>query len=250
MSNRKKRQENLQKRIQKICFQAKEERDKPVGRKTEIKSTIQPCQNVNDHEWEKYLDLHNNTQTEYFCANCFEHKIEKNLPIKKFQYTILPYEIKHHGPAEHHPDPRKYTAPKKEKSWKGNQQKKEEIFKRCVKNNKILSSENPTFIEINDSLDKIIPLLILDECSSHPTLFKKLEDAGYDGKYLVSGSQDDDIFEEVIKKNAILVTEDKEFYNRVLKTERTNDPIFLARNSETIMENLHLIINHMRKFEH
>lgn len=256
MSNRKRRKENLNKLVEKVCAQAteerhqpKKERGKPVESKPIIKSIVQPCQSETEHRWKKYPDLHNNTQIKYICGICYEQKTEEILPIKKFEYTKQPHEIKHHGPAEHHPNPRKYTAPKKEKSWKGNQQKKEELFNRCVKNNKILSSENPTFIEINDSLDKIIPLLILDECSSHPTLFKKLEDMGYDGKYLARGTQDDDILKEVIEKNAILVTEDKEFYNRVLKTEHTHDPIFLARNSEKLMENLHLIIKQMRKFE-
>ncbi len=256
MSNRKRRQKNQKKLVEKICAQATRERnqtnkekDKPVKSKTWEKSVIQSCKKETDHGWKKLYEINNNTQTKYFCVNCPDYKIVDKIPKEKFVYTKQPHEIKHHGPAEHHPNPRKYTAPEKEISWNGNPLKKEEIFNRCVKNNKILSSENPTNIEICTSLDKIIPLLILDECIAHQTLVVKLSDEGYDGKYLARGTQDDDILEEIIKKNAILITEDEEFYNRVLKIKYVNDPIYLVRNSETIMENLHLIIKHMREFE-
>ena len=142
------------------------------------------------------------------------------------------------------------SAPKKAKSWIGDMVQKNEIYKRCIKNSKI---PNPPEIagleEKSKILSKIIPPLILDECVASSKLIEKIQEQGYDGHYLGRKLDDDEIFPVVEEHEAILVTEDKEFHDRVLDHKFTLDPIFIGRNSEQVMENLQVIINHMRKFE-
>ncbi len=253
MSNRKRRQENAKKKREKAILEWEEDKKRQVTSETwtksetSTKSTIQSCQNEIDHDWKKLRDSEDNSQTNYYCNNCFEHKIVKNVLKKEFQFTVLPHEIKNHGKSEYHPKFRKYPPPEKAISWKGNMQKKEEIFNRCIKNKRVSPSDNPIFTDT--SLDNIIPLLILDENAAHPTLIKKLEDEGYDGEFLGRKLKDPEVYREIIKKNAILVTEDEDFQIDVINDESTHDPIYIRRDVNQLMENLNIILKHMRKFE-
>ena len=98
-------------------------------------------------------------------------------------------------------------------------------------------------------VDKIIPKIILDECVANPTLIKKIQELGYNVWYLGRKLSDDEILLVVEKQNAVLVTEDKEFHNRVLDNKPIRDPIFVGRNTNQIIENVEVIQKHMKQFE-
>ncbi|MBS1269055.1 MAG: hypothetical protein MAG458_01791 [Nitrosopumilus sp.] len=246
MTSRKKKQENLLKRIS-AGYYAPKNSSITYSQKT-VKKPIIPSKNDCEHKWEEYCkDENDYTKIEYYCTVCNEHEIKRRPLKKEYKYTILPHEIKNHGKAEYRPNFRKYPPPEKAISWKGNLQKKEEIFNRCIKNKRISLSENIPFSET--LLGKIIPLLILDENAAHPTLIKKLEEEGYDGEFLGRGLKDPDVYREVVRKNAILVTEDEDFQIDIIHDKRTYDPIYIRRDTNQLMENLDLILKHMRKFE-
>ena len=201
------------------------------------------------HNWQIHHESEDKTEIIYYCYYCHEHIVLD----KKFNYytpTLLPHKLKRKGPSESHPDARKYTAPEKAKSWTGDVVQKNEIYKRCLKNGKIPNpSEIAGLEEKSKIIQKIIPTIILDECVVSSKLIEKIQEQGYDGHYLGRRLDDDEIFSVVEDLQAILVTEDKEFHNRVLEHKFTLDPIFIGRNTEQVMENLQVIINHMRKFE-
>jgi rRNA-processing protein FCF1 len=206
-----------------------------------------PSQKNCEHVWKVFCNLENSMEIEYSCEKCLIHKTETK-SYKKFESNLLPHELKNHGPAQHHINPRRYTAPSKSHMLIGDMVEKTMIFQRClqtgiIKKN-VIGMENKIKV-----VDKIIPKIIIDECVANSTLIKKIQELGYNIWYLGRKLSDDEILEVVEKQNAVLITEDKEFHNRVLDNKPIRDPIFVSRNTNQIMENVGVIQKHMRQFE-
>jgi hypothetical protein len=222
VSKTKKRKENQKKKIQKHCEEAKEERER---------------HGKTDMQKEQIL---------------IEPKIpKKNLakPLNnKFQFTLLPHELKHHGPAERHLDPQKYSAPEKLIHLIGDVIQKQVIFNRCKNNNKIKSEPNNNEERLK-ILSNIIPTIIVDECVASDKLLEKIQKSGYDVCFLGRKLSDEEIYKKMLEIKGILVTEDQEFHLRVYRDKFVNDPIFVSRNSEQVMQNLGIIERAMKKFE-
>jgi hypothetical protein len=207
-----------------------------------------PSQKNCEHVWKVFCNLENSAEIEYSCEKCLIHKTETK-SHNEFKPKLLPHELKNHGPAEHHHDPRKYTAPLEKIILKGDLIEKNKIFNNCLQN-KVLTNNNVTGLdEKSEILDDIIPKIIVDECVANDTLIKKIQECGYDVGYLGPGLSDEEIFQKVLKIKAVLVTEDKEFHNRVLDDKPTHDPIFVSRHTEHVIENAEIIQRHMKQFE-
>ncbi len=175
--------------------------------------------------------------------------INKKPEIEPYKFKLLPHELKNHGPAEHHPDPRKYTAPIDTIKKKGNLIERNKMFDNCFKN-RVITNVNVTGLEEkSDILDTIIPKIIVDECVASDKLLEKIQEQGYHIWYLGKGLPDEEIFKIVEEQKAILVTEDEEFHNKMLDDKLTHDPIFVIRNTENVMDNVGVIKRHMRRFE-
>ena len=200
-----------------------------------------------EHVWKVFCNSENSMEIEYTCEKCLIHKTEAK-SYEKFESKLLPHELKNHGPAQHHNNPRRYTAPSKSQMLIGDIVEKTMIFQRClltgvIKKN-VIGMENKI-----KEVDKIIPKIILDECVANSTLIKKIQELGYNIWYLGRKLSDDEILLVVEKQNAVLVTEDKEFHNRVLDNKPIRDPIFVGRNTNQIIENVEVIQKHMKQFE-
>ena len=241
MSKRKRREENLRKRVKAIT-------SPPI--KDTKKNTNNKEQNNEEciHEWKKHHESRDHTELVYFCENCYNQKTEKQT-FEHYKFKLLPHELKNHGPAEHHVDSRKYTAPLEQIILKGDLIKRNQIFNNCFQN-KIISNVDVTGLEEkSEILDRIIPKIIVDECVANKTLLKKIQESGYHVWYLGRGLSDEEIFKIVIEQTAILITEDEEFHNKVLDQKLTHDPIFIHRDTSAILENMGVIKRHMKKFE-
>ncbi|EIJ64984.1 hypothetical protein BD31_I0781 [Candidatus Nitrosopumilus salaria BD31] len=242
MSKRKKREENLRRRVAAIAKSMKKETKKNIVLKKDY------AKKVCDHVWIKHHEVEDHTEIVYFCDHCHNQKKIKQT-FEHYKFKFLPHELKKHGPAEHHSDPRKYTAPPKPLLLKGSLIQRNNIFNRCFVN-KLVTNTNVTGLkEKSEILDNIIPKIILDECVASMKLLEKIQECGYHIEYLGRGLSDYEIHEIVEEQHAILVTEDKEFHHSVLKNKLTYDPIFIGRNTENILENVGIIQKHMKKFE-
>jgi len=87
----------------------------------------------------------------------------------------------------------------------------------------------------------------LDECITNPKLIEKVREEGYDVIYLGRGLPDWKIFEFVIEKKGILVTEDREFHEWTRMNDL--DPCFISKDEKNLMISVGLIKKHMKKFE-
>ena len=201
------------------------------------------------HDWKILYESEDKTEIIYHCYYCNDKHIVK----KKFNYfkpTLMPHTLKRKGPAEYHPEPRKYSARAEEIHEKGDIIQKNEIYKRCLTNGKIKHSGNPSLEEKSEIVSQIIPPIVLDECVDRSTLMEKIQESGYDVHYLGRGLDDlDHILPFLIEHKAVLVTEDKEFFQIVTTSKLTLDPIFIERNAEKVMDNLGTILRYMKKLE-
>lgn len=200
------------------------------------------------HIWVKHHESEDHDQITFYCDECHIHKTEKQV-FEQFEPKFEPHELKNHGPAQRHKDPRKYCAPTTPIMLKGNKVQKNEILKRCIESKKIEQINVEGLDEKIERLNEIIPEIIIDECVASQTLLKNIQEIGYNVCFLGRGLKDDYIFDIVEKEKAILVTEDEEFHYRVSKNELTYDPIFITRNNEHVLKNTEIIESHMRNFE-
>lgn len=258
MANRKRRKENLDKRLEKIREELKKERDKQVEStiqekyhviesKIKTKSTSQQCQDGDEHDWKIHHESEDHTEIEYYCDNCHMHKKEKQT-FEHFKPKLLPYQMKSHGPATRHHDPTKYSAPETSVHLIGDIIQKSEIFNRCKNNLKIKS--NATSLEEKAKiLSDFIPPIILDECIVSQKMLEKIQEIGYDVCFLKRGLPDEDISEIASKINGVLVTEDKLFHKDEYLDEFSKNVVFIPNNSELLMQNVEIIAKAMRKFE-
>jgi len=258
VASRKRRKENLDKRLEKIREELKEERDRQVKSKTQkkynsveskikTKFIVQQCQDGDEHDWKKHHESADHTEIEYYCDNCHIHKKEKQI-FENFKPKLLPYQMKNHGPAERNHDPQKYSAPEIAVHLIGDIIQKNEIFNRC-KNNMKIKLDADTLEEKAKILSDIIPHIILDECIASHKILEKIQDIGYDVSFLGRGLSDEEIHKKVLEINGILVTEDKEFYQNVFRDRFSNFPIFVSRNLELVMQNVEIIAKAMKRFE-
>ncbi len=242
MSKKKKREENLKKMVAGII----ESFDKNYVEKVNEKfSGTSDC----NHVWVFHNKSEDHTEIEYYCDECHNHKTEKQEQKEQYKPKLLPHEIKNHGPAEHHIDSRKYTAPAEKIQLDGDLIARNKIFDNCFQNRVIINVNITGLEEKSNVLDTIIPKIIVDECVANSTLIKKIKELGYNVWYLGRGLPDDEIFKVVKEQNAILVTEDEEFHNRVLDDLPIHDPIFIVRNTDIILENVGVIQRYMKRFE-
>jgi len=246
MSNKEKRErakERLRKRV--------EVATEFVGKKTKRETRYDENDNKKecDHVWKKSYESEDHIEIVYHCENCFIHKTEKQKVLEPYKFKLLPHELKNHGPAEHHKNTRKYTAPSERISLKGNLILRNKIFNNCFKN-KVITNVNVTGLEEkSDILDTIIPKIFVDECVMSLKLLEKIQEIGYNVEYLGRGLLDEEIFKTVEEQKAVLVTEDKEFHDKVLNDKPTHDPIFISRDTDKVLENVGVIQRHMKRFE-
>ena len=245
MTNREKRErakERLRKRVEAATeFTSKKTKNESIDDENDNKKECV-------HIWIKQYETKDHTEIIYSCENCFDRKTEKQT-FEDFKFKFSPYEIKNHGPAEHHKDTRKYTASIEQIELKGNLILRNKIFNNCFKN-RVITNVNVTGLEEkSEILDTIIPKIIVDECVMSLKLLEKIQEIGYNVEYLGRGLLDEEIFKKVEEQKAILVTEDKEFHDKVLDDKPTHDPIFIARNTDKILENVGVIQRYMKRFE-
>jgi len=207
-----------------------------------------PSQKNCDHVWKVFCNVEDSSEIEYTCEKCLIHKTDTKSP-ELFESKLLPHELKNHGSAEHHKDTRKYTAPLEPISMKGDKIERNRIYNNCFKN-KLITNVNVTGLEEKlVILDEVIPKIIVDECVASHKIIEKIAEAGYDVKFLKRGLADDVIFGVVNQQKAILVTEDREFHNRILDYKLTHDPIFVSRDTDHVLDNVGVIQRHMKRFE-
>lgn len=247
MASRKRRKENLEKRLEKIRAELKEKKDRYTESKIKTKSTSQLCQDGSEHDWKKHHESEDHTEIVYYCDNCHIHKSEKQT-FKSFKPKLLPHRLKNHGPAERYHNPRKYSAPETAVNLIGNIVQKNEIYNRCKKNGSVKSEAN-SLEEKAKILSEIIPTIILDECVASSKLLEEISEIGYDVSFLGRELLDEEIHKKVLEIKGILVTEDKEFHHNIYRDKFSNTPIFISRNSELLNQNLKIIENDMKRFE-
>ncbi len=141
-----------------------------------------------------------------------------------------------------------FTAPSSLNSWDGDMMNKNKIFNRCAQSGVITKSDVTDLEEKLIILDSIIPKIIVDESVASSELFEKLKAQGYDGMYLGKDSPDD-IFLISGGKNAVLVIEEKEFYEKIGDSKVYHIPIFIDRNDDMVNYNVGKIVAHMQLFE-
>ena len=241
MSKRKKREENLRRRVAAIAKSLEKDNKEKINKKHHVTAKCV-------HVWNKFCESEDHTEIEYYCDNCHVHKTEKQT-FEHYKFKLLPHELKNHGPAEHHLDPRKYTAPLESIRLRGDLIQRNKIFNNCFRS-KVITNVNVTGLEEkSEILDTLIPKIIVDECVTSLKLLEKIQEIGYNVEYLGRGLPDEEIFKTVEEQNAVLVTEDKEFHDKVLHNKPTHDPIFVSRNTEKVLENVDVIQRYMKRFE-
>jgi len=250
--NKRKEKERIEnKKKEKIANERKklEKTIKNFNNKKEKNSKVFPNPKTCKHNWIVHHESEDKSETEYYCDECHDHKIEKQIH-EQFKPKLKLHEMKKRwGPGKSHKNERHYYAPTTPIALKGNKIQKNEILKRCVGNKKILHVNAEGLDEKIEMLNDIIPEIVIDECVANQTLLKNIQEIGYDVCFLGRGLPDDEIFDIVEKQNAILVTEDEEFHYRVSKNELTYNPIFITSNNEHVLKNTSIIESHMRKFE-
>jgi len=149
---------------------------------------------------------------------------------------------------EYHPQPT-FVAPSSMISWDGDPIQKNKIFNRCAKNGIITKIDATDLEEKWIILDSIIPKIIVDESVASTKLLETIKKWGYDGLYLGKDSLDGEVFRVAGGKNAVLVIEEGEFYDKIQDYKIYHVPIFISRNADLINENIVTIVKHMRLFE-
>jgi len=230
-----------------ILYPPKIETAKWVKTRPPIKkefSNVHSCKK-SDHDWK--MSWEEGNVRHLFCRNCFQKK-EEQIIHQELVFKVLPTDIKKLGarPKEEiKPDEKKYRAPEKPEIWHGNHDKKRSIFVRCMQNGLFQEDNNISDDELILKIG-IIPLIIIDECVSDPVFIKLIVNEGYDVEYLGRGLEDLQIKKMVEEKNAVLVTEDNEFFH--LAYNLLNGVCFVSNNEDPNVR-LGKIIHHMRKFE-
>jgi len=132
--------------------------------------------------------------------------------------------------------------------WDGDMMQKNKIFNRCADNGIITKRDATDLKEKLIILDSIIPKIIVDDSVANSELFEKLKKQGYDGMCLGKDSTDD-IFLVAGGKNAVLVIEEKEFYEKIGDKKVYHVPIFISQDVDMVNYNVGKIVAHMQLFE-
>jgi len=132
--------------------------------------------------------------------------------------------------------------------WDGDMMQKNKIFNRCADNGIITKRDATDLKEKLIILDSIIPKIIVDDSVANSELFEKLKNQGYDGMCLGKDSTDD-IFLVAGGKNAVLVIEEKEFYEKIGDKKVYHVPIFISQDVDMVNYNVGKIVAHMQLFE-
>ena len=132
--------------------------------------------------------------------------------------------------------------------WDGDMMQKNKIFNRCADNGIITKRDATDLKEKLIILDSIIPKIIVDDSVANSELFEKLKKQGYDGMCLGKDSPDD-IFLVAGGKNAVLVIEEKEFYEKIGDKKVYHVPIFISQDVDMVNYNVGKIVAHMQLFE-
>jgi len=177
------------------------------------------------------------------------HQIEEKSLASTELESVSDYDNLEEKPMlEYHPQPT-FVAPITMISWDGDPIQKNKIFNRCAKNGIITKRDATDLEEKWIILDSIIPKIIVDESVASTKLLETIKKWGYDGLYLGKDSLDGEVFRVAGGKNAVLVIEEGEFYDKILGYKIYHVPIFIDRNVDLINENIVTIVKHMRLFE-
>jgi len=176
------------------------------------------------------------------------HQIEKSMASTEIE-TVSDYDhIEEKPELEDHLEPT-FTAPSSLISWDGDPIQKNKIFNRCAQNGIITKRDATGLEEKSIILDSIIPKIIVDECVASTKLLETIKKWGYDGLCLGKDSPAGEVFRVAGGKNAVLVTEEGEFYEKIHDYKIYHVPIFISTNPEMLNENIGKIVAHMHLFE-
>ena len=177
------------------------------------------------------------------------HQIEEKSLASTEIETVSDYDhIEEKPELEDHLEP-KFTAPTSLISWDGDPIQKNKIFNRCAQNGIITKRDATGLEEKSIILDSIIPKIIVDESVASTSLLETIKKWGYDGLYLGKDSLEGEVFRVAGGKNAVLVIEEGEFYDKILGYKIYHVPIFISRNTDMVNENIVTIVKHMKLFE-